>query len=143
MAVALANSIASNYSVMAAMQAMLDQLNLGPGWLRLFANSFTPTYSSPISAFIEANFGGYEPINLSGVFLPPTKQVDGFYVSNSPRLTFQNTSPFDSTVQGFFVTARSNLLWCGNFVAPTTIGGPSSFYMLLTWQAIDLSLQLT
>jgi hypothetical protein len=136
------NSVPSNYEVLLATQQLVTLLNSAPGWLRLFKNIFTPAYGSLPSDFVEANFTGYTPVSLSGAFSAPAKQVDGYYTSSTPTLSFTNSGASPSTVYGWWVSAGANWFFGGAFQSPVTIESGGTFAFGLTWQGLALGLFL-
>lgn len=90
-------------SLAAALDAILANADFATAKLRLFKNNFTPSNTSVIASFTEADFAGYAPIDLSAwgaaalfahvaqaqniatsfVITAGTQNIYGWYVTNA------------------------------------------------------------
>jgi hypothetical protein len=138
----LSNSVPSNYEVLQATQQLVKTLNATPGWCRLFKNNFGPTPATLRTDFVEADFTGYTPFDLTGAFPDPSKQIDGFYSSASAEISFANSGGSSQTIYGWWVSAGSNWYWSGLFDAPVVMAPSSTLSFFLTWQGVNLGLLL-
>jgi len=93
-----------------------------PAVLRLFRNDFSPTPATLASAFMEANWTGYNPVLLTGQLSAPAKAADGFWESLSDLYRFDPpAAPPGNIVYGAYLTLLGVAVASTRFDAPITM----------------------
>jgi hypothetical protein len=108
--------------------------------LRLFQNSFAPTPASPVAAFTESTFPGYNPVSLLGVWGTAQFVQDGQYQILSPIFTFNCTGGPGQNIWGWYITQIGLLIACQVFTSPTMIVSGGAFDFSLRPQEISQSI---
>lgn len=81
---------------------MLDVLLAGNLVLRLFKNNFTPSDSSVLADFTEADFPGYAAITLTGGSWTTTPGAPS--IATYAAQTFTATASGSQTIYGYYIT---------------------------------------
>jgi len=114
------------------------RLSFASAWYaRLFVNSVSPNPDTPLSAFLEATFGGYAPISLAGRFGPPVKIAAGQQQIATSALVWGNVSGPTQEVFGLYVTQGPNLVLSSALSAPVSVPAGSSYFTQLNFSVWD------
>jgi len=106
-----------------ALVAMLEAWRAGPGTavvVQLFKNDFTPTETSVLADFIEADFSGYAEIAAQEFDPAYLNEAGRAQVTGDTVLTWtQNATTIGNSVYGYMVlTTGGALLYSERFASP-------------------------
>lgn len=131
--------VASNALLLNRATSLRTLLNSGH-FLKLFRNNFLPTPADSLGSFVEADFGGYASVDLTGQFGAPLKVVDGEYQIATPAYTFSCTGAPNNSVYGAYVTDGFDVKYSFVFAAPIIVSNGTIFTVQISPQEWALSI---
>lgn len=90
----------------------------------LYQNNYTPTDSSVLSDFVEANFTGYAAQTVAATaWNNATTDASGNTCATAADLVWTNTGTTSQTIYGYYVTDTGGTIleWCERFANPRTL----------------------
>lgn len=131
--------VLSNALLVARAGTLATLLNNGHK-LKLYSNNYTPTPSSPITAFVECNFQGYLAADLTGAFGAPSFVVDGQYQISTGFFTYTCSGGAGQTAYGWWIDDGTNLKMAQQFDTPVSITLGSPYQLQVQPQEISQSI---
>ena len=130
--------VASNALMLQRAQTLQTLLNSGH-WFALFSNDIDPTPATMLPEFLEANFSGYSPFDLTDQFAAPIREVDGEYVLTG-NTGFFGCESGTQTIYGGYIHDGVDVKLSQRFDNPLDLTAGSSFTVPLVVQDLALSI---
>lgn len=131
--------VASDALILWSADQLQSLVNSGH-FLRLFANDLDPDPSTPLGDFVEATYGGYSPIDLSGLFPSPIQIQPGEYQLPLPDQPFGCTGTPIQSVFGWWIDDGATWKMAARFPTPVVLTVGKNFTLSIYPQGWALSL---
>jgi len=134
----MAEPVASNQFLLNLAQWQRTRFNVRHS-LKLFQNNVGITPATDLSAFVEATFPGYAPIDTDLLFPAPIKVIDGEYQMILPEQLWIPSANDPQFIFGWYLEGLGQVEYSGNFLTPKRVHIGEPIILNLTIQSWALS----